>query len=680
LVCATAASLAAALYRLGPPPLAAAEALSVTVVDREDRLLRAYTTADGRWRLPVTLDAVDPTYVRMLLAFEDRRFHAHAGVDPIGYLRILWEVARHGRIVSGGSTLTMQTARLLEARHDRTAIGKVRQMLRAVQLEAILTKREILELYFRLAPFGGNIEGVRAASLAYFGKEPRKLSLGEAALLVAIPQSPAARRPDRRSEDARAARNRVLSVAAKRGVVARAEAEAAMREAMPTHRATPPQLAPHLADALVADHPARRVHRTTLDARLQARLETLAREHVQLLGPGLSAAMIVVEHATGQVLARVGSAGFLDDTRQGAIDMLVATRSPGSTLKPLIYGLGFEQGLIHPETLIEDRPARFGTYVPKNFDHDWQGTVSIREALAKSLNIPAVKVLDAIRPAKLAARFASVGVTPELPQDAAPNLAIALGGLGLTPTDLAHLYAAIARGGEAVELVSSRDVRTAGEGMPPSGAALLSPLAAWHVRDILKNAPPPTSARAGLVAFKTGTSYGHRDAWSAGFDGRHTIVVWVGRPDGAAVPQLAGRQAAAPLLFDAFQRVSEARAPLAGPPAGARRLTTADLPANLRRFDDPREAVGTGAFKAPPVSIAFPPDKSEIEARPSDGEPVIVRAEGGALPLTWLVDGAPIASDPGRREATLQIAGRGFVKLTVVDAAGQTDRVVVRLK
>ena len=421
-------SLAVIWQRMEPLPLSRAEALSVTVLDRNDHLLRAYTTPDGRWRLPVEVKDVDPRYLAMLLAFEDKRFRSHHGVDPYAIGRAGWLLVRHARIVSGGSTLTMQVARLLAGEHERSGAGKLRQALRALALERKLSKDAILRLYLRLAPFGGNLEGVRAASLAYFGKEPRRLSLAEAALLVALPQSPELRRPDRFSEAARRARNRVLAHAAAQGVVPREEAARAMAERMPTVRREFPMLAPHLADAEVEQNKTRLVHRLTIDRSAQASLEQLTRDHGNALGGRLSAALIAVDHRSGEVIAHVGSPGYLDEDRFGAVDMTSAVRSPGSTLKPIIYGLAFEAGLAHPETLIEDRPTRFGVYVPKNFDQDWHGTVTIRMALAQSLNIPAVKVLDALGAQKLFGRLGQVGIAPVLPKGAEPSLAIALGG------------------------------------------------------------------------------------------------------------------------------------------------------------------------------------------------------------------------------------------------------------
>lgn len=688
-VAAVGIALFIATSNLGPLPLTAAEKTSVTVLDRENRLLRAFTTKEGRWRLPLEVDEVDPRYLAILMAFEDKRFYEHAGVDPLAMLRAAYLLVRHGSIISGGSTLTMQVARLLEGRHVRTAAGKLHQMARALQLEAHLSKDEILRLYLRLAPFGGNIEGVRAASLAYFGKEPRHLSVGEAALLVALPQSPEARRPDRHADTARRARDHVLDHAVETGVIPKAEAERAKSERVPTARLRFMQLAPHLSETEVTARPATHIHRMTLDRELQTAVEQLTAQQTRLLGPRLSAAVLVVDHATGEVLAHVGSAGYLDKDRQGAIDMTSAIRSPGSALKPFIYGLAFENGLAHPETLIEDRPTRFGTYRPENFDEDFHGTVSIREALGNSLNVPAVKALAAVGPGRLVGRFRRTGIAPIFPRNTEPSLAVALGGVGVTLKDLATLYTALARGGEAIPLVWRRSDVTGDIAETPREPTvdaarnrLLTPVASWYVTDILKDAPPPPNTKGGAIAYKTGTSYGYRDAWAVGYDGRHVVAVWVGRPDAAATPGLMGRLAAAPILYDTFARISDRRTPFASAPAGAVREGNAALPPPLKRFRDTRDGavVAEGPFLEPPVLISFPPDRSELDVAEREAEPLVLKAEGGALPLTWLVDGNPVSTDPFRREATWQPDGRGFARLTVIDARGRADRVTVRLR
>ena len=669
----------------GPLRLEEAKAISTTVVDRKGRLLRAFTTSDGNWRLPLDPKDVDPHYLKMLFAFEDKRFYSHHGVDPKAVVRAVLQMVRYGRIVSGGSTLTMQVSRLLDGKHERTPNGKLRQMARAIELEHKLSKTEILKLYLRLAPFGGNLEGVRAASLAYFGKEPQRLSLGQAALLVALPQSPEQRRLDRFPEAAKRARNRVLQRAVAAHVITAADAEKAKREKVPAARVGFPMFAPHLTDAEVVAHPKEQTIKLTLDRNLQASLENLVSEHARLIGDNVSAAVVVANHQTGEILAEVGSPGYMDTQRQGAVDMATAIRSPGSTLKPFIYGLAFEAGLAHPETLIDDRPTRFGTYAPKNFDENFHGTVTIREALEQSYNIPAVRVLARVGPGKLVGRFRRAGVNARFPDKSEPTLAMALGGTGLTLEEMTQLYASLARGGDSITLVHRFDERAramAATRVKPlvNAHRLMSPLAAWYVTDILKDAPPPPNAKGGRFAYKTGTSYGYRDAWAIGYDGKYVVAAWVGRPDNSSVPGILGRTAAAPILFDAFQRISERRAPLQSAPVNAIRGTNADLPAPLKHWRDPGDDPATGRFIEPPVLISFPPDQSEIDEADLGGDPLILKADGGALPLTWLVDGAPIKSDAHSREVTWQPESPGFTKLTVIDSNGRTDRVSIRLR
>ncbi|MBK1733392.1 penicillin-binding protein 1C, partial [Thiococcus pfennigii] len=586
---------------VAPPSLAVPT--SPLVVDRDGELLRPFTVADGRWRLPVTLDEVDPRFVAMLLAWEDKRFFSHAGVDPWAVARAALQALAAGRIVSGASTLTMQVVRLREGEPTRDLAGKITQARQALALERQADKAAILTAYLHLAPYGGNLEGVRSAALAYLGKEPRRLTTAEAALLVALPQAPEARRPDREPQAARRARDRVLARAEARGLIDAAEAAAARQEPVPTRRQPFPMLAAHAAERAVREAPGQDLYRLSIDAGLQRRLEALVAERAAAVGPGVSLALLAADHRSGEILAAVGSPDPVSTRRQGFIDMTRAVRSPGSTLKPLIYGLGFELGLAHPESLIEDRPSGFAGYVPSNFDRTFQGTVTVREALQRSLNVPAVTVLEAVGPARLVARLRRAGVAPVLPDLSPPGLAIGLGGVGLTLTDLVALYAAIARGGEAVAL-SDRLARPASD----PGRRVMDRRAAWQVGDILAGAPAPTNASPGTLAYKTGTSYGYRDAWAIGFDGRHVVGVWVGRPDGAPVPGLAGIDVAAPILIDAFARLGP-RTPLPPPPAGTLIATTADLPPPLRRVRDPHRTSQT-TIAAP--EIAYPPDGAQI--------------------------------------------------------------------
>lgn len=661
------------IHALGPLPRASGIEYSTLVLDREGRLLRPYATADGRWRLPVKLSEVDPRYVEALIAYEDKRFREHRGVDPWALGRAALQVVTHGRVVSGGSTLTMQVARLLEPRAERSLTSKLRQMVRAIQLEQALKKDEILELYVNLAPFGGNLEGARAASLAYLGREPRRLALAETALLVALPQSPEARRPDRSGSAARRARDRVLDRIAARQSLYPDEISRAKAEPVPGARRAMPVVAAHAADDAVAAVPDSKLHRLTLDAGLQRSLEQLAHDRAPAFGPEVSVAIMVVEHASGEVLARIGSAGYLDTQRAGQVDMTQALRSPGSALKPFIYGLGFEDGLIHPDTLIDDRPIRYGSYAPENVDLTFQGTVTVRKALQLSLNVPAITVLDAVHATRFTARLAQAGAPLVLPPGEAPGLAMGLGGVGTRLADLTMLYAGLARGGTTVPLVERRGEPQRAE------QRLLDPLAAWYVGNVLLGTPPPENAARGRIAFKTGTSYGYRDAWAVGFDGRHTIGVWVGRPDGAPVPGLVGRTAAAPILFDAFARTGRTPAPLARAPTRVLLGPTAKLPLPLQQF---RPGVAPHRGSEQVLKIVFPPNGARLDlgATSDRPEPIALKIAGGVAPVTVLANGVPVAQAAGRRLVFWSPDGPGFVRLTVTDARGLADSIVVRVQ
>jgi penicillin-binding protein 1C len=638
---------------------------STEVRARDGSLLRAFTVADGRWRMEP--GEVDPDYLKILIAYEDRRFYQHHGIDAYALARATLQALWNGRIVSGGSTLTMQTARLLEDSGTGHLQGKLRQMRVALALERHLTKDQILALYLRLAPYGGNVEGVRAASLTWFGKEPRRLTPAEAALLVAIPQAPETRRPDRSDGLAAEARARVLHRMQRDGILTADQTAAALTEPVPTRRRDFPALAPLLAERLRAENPLATVIPTTIDPTLQQALETLAAKAVQRSGEKLSVAILVADHRTGDILASVGGAEWTNDARAGFIDMTRAVRSPGSTLKPFVYGLAFDDGLAHPETLIEDRPIAFGTYAPQNFDKTFRGTLSIRQALQASLNVPVISLTDALGPARLLAALKRTGADPQLPNADQPGLAIALGGLGLTLTDLVQAYAALARMGDPIHL-SEHPGQAA-----PLPARLFGKVAAWQVADILSGLAPPPNAPANRLAYKTGTSYGHRDAWAVGFDGAYVAGVWMGRADGSPVPGAFGGDLAAPVLFETFGRIEPALTPLPPPPPATLILPNARLPQPLQRFR-PRGAAFADAPGGP--EVAFPPDGAEVET----GGALTLKVRDGTPPFTWLANGAPVSLADRARESAVAIGVTGPVRLSVIDALGRAAAVTVTLR
>ncbi len=673
-------SIVSAVYlNLPPPALDRGRDASVLVLAADGSILRGFLSADGKWRLPVEPDKVDPLYRRMLVAAEDARFASHPGVDPLAVLRASAQLALSGHIVSGASTLTMQAARLLE-RHPRSLSAKLGEMTKALALERTLSKYQVLGLYLTLAPFGGNLEGVRAASLAYFGKEPARLSAAECALLVAIPRAPERLRPDRHPQAARAGRDRVLSRMAEAGVISPAALAEARAEDVPRVRLAMPFRAPHLARELRNEDPAASIHRTTIDPLLQNRVEGMLKRELLALDAEASIAAMVVDNRDRRVLAYVGSADFNAVARRGTLDMARAVRSPGSALKPFIYAMAFDRLTIHPETVLEDRPRQFGDYSPSDFDGRFQGDVSARQALQYSLNLPAVAVLDRIGPARFAASLAAAGVRLRLPEPTAdPGLALALGGAGITLTDLVKLYAALSNSGEVAPLRYRPDD-------PPSdprgrGTPIFGALGAWYVNDILAEAPPPPGVlpaetrRGRRLAFKTGTSYGFRDFWAVGYDPEVTIGVWTGRPDGTPMPGHSGRLTAAPILF----KIADLLGPTtprseAPPPPGALLVARNDLPARLQRLD-----AGSPARPAAPAEgpkIVYPPDGALIEWR---GEELPLEAAGGKRPLRWLVDGRPLPPALPRRPIYWQPDGIGFARLTVIDGDGRSAHSTVRL-
>ena len=658
-----------------PPALERYLERSSAIVDVDGHILRAFTEPNGVWRFAASPDEVDPTYLKMLTIYEDKRFFSHPGVDPLAVARAAFQWASAGRPVSGASTLTMQVVRLLEPR-PRTLFNKAIEAVRALQLERRFSKQEILSMYLTIAPFGGNLEGVKAAARFYFGKEPRRLTPGEAALLVVLPQSPEKYRPDRHPGSARDARDKVLMRMQRAGYLSADAAWKAREEEVPSTRRPAPMLAAHLARALDRAAPQADIHRTFIDAGVQKSIEDLAARFAAGLETGANLAVLVVENDTRKVRGYVGSAGFLDTARHGQVDMVRAVRSPGSTLKPFIFAAAMDAFAIHPETLIADKPMRFGDYAPVNFDQRFRGEITVREALQFSLNVPAVAVLDRLGAAHFAGLLEKAGARLHFdPRVRAPALPMALGGVGLTLWDLAGIYAGLANGGQFAPLRLRKT-----DAVPPDTVVFSRP-AAWYVAEILRGAPGPRgriaarhAATQRRIALKTGTSYGFRDAWAIGFDEGHTVGVWVGRPDGGFGTARTGRLEAAPLLFDVFDLLPRVDSAVEStPPEGIIVARNADLPAPMRKFQTGKRLTvaltdGTGEFE-----VSFPPPGSTVElGADKDGAVSLrLRAHGGRKPVRWLVDGRPIASKPFKRTAYWSGTNQGRISITAIDRDGR---------
>jgi len=603
-----------------PLPLPSGRDAGAVVLSREGRPLRAFADPGGIWRYPTTEKQVSPLYLQALLNYEDRWFWRHRGVNPFALARAGGQWFRNGRVVSGGSTLTMQVARILEApsggrRNTRTPWGKFRQLWRALQLEVHLGKHEILRLYLNRAPFGGTVEGVEAASWAYLGKSAAQLSHAEAALLAVLPQSPSRLRPDREAERARIARDKVLARMDLLGAWSSRDVRDARVEPVVARSLQSPQHASLLAQRLRVDNPKSPRIDSTIDLDLQRTLEDRVAAYFSDLPERTSAALLVIDNASLEARAYVGSVEFADKARLGHVDMVKAWRSPGSTLKPFLYGLAIDDGLIHSESLLVDAPQSFGGYRPGNFDMAFNGPVGAAEALRLSLNVPAVDLLDRVGPSRFAARLANAGIELKLPNGVKPNLAMILGGTGARLEDLVGAYAALNRDGIAGRVrYQPHDARIE--------RRLLSPGAAWIIRDTLEANPRPGSVADTFdprgrprVAWKTGTSYGFRDAWALGSTRRYTVGVWVGRPDGTPLPGQYGAVTALPLLFEVVDSLPAQRGdgePRPPPP----NVEQVDVCWPLGLPPDPRAPqLCRRKLKAWTLDGAVPPTFAERDAR-----------------------------------------------------------------
>ncbi len=642
-----------------PPPLKGAKQVSSVVNDHNNQWLTGFAVNDGTWRIKADLKQVDPRFVDRLIAIEDSRFYTHSGIDLPAIARALKSWKRRGRIVSGASTITMQLVRQIEPR-PRTFKSKFLEMGRALQYELLLSKDEILELYLTHISYGGNIEGIVAASWAYFGKAPDQLTDSEIALLIALPQAPEARRPDRNQGAAEKGRNIILDKLAANGSMDAQLVVEAKEVPVLSNRFAIPELAWISAHSL--KQPNQSVQ-STIDYKLQADIENLTSEVVEPLDQPVNIAVTIVENATMNVRAHIGSA---DRQRPGGwIDMTDRHRSPGSTLKPLIYGLAMDEGLVAAGSKVEDAPTRFGNYQPENFNRRYYGDVRVHEALQHSLNVPAIAVLDQLGSTRLESTLQ--GLDLEIAQlgssGNSSGLAIGLGGVGMTVNDLAVIYAALANDGIAQTLNWYTETE-------PRSRRMVTSETARNLTRILRQAPTPKGRvpawlveNAPPIAYKTGTSYGFRDAWAAGYTDEWTVIVWVGRPDGAPRKGQTGRIAAAPLLFDVFSTL-----PHRG--SSFTYIRNKDAPSGLLEL-------GQSADKGP--QILFPPDESEILA-----EKLGAKARGFALSaraesndVTFYVAGQPIAVEQGKH--IWRPDSPGFYDITAIDADGRSSQVSVEV-
>jgi penicillin-binding protein 1C len=655
--------------RSTPVPDALRASNSNFVLSSSGELLWAFRTPDDKLRLSTAKGDVDEKYINLLIQYEDKRFRNHNGVDIAALVRAGVQSVSHSRL-AGASTITMQVSRLLEPK-PRTIICKLDQIFKALKLERVFTKDEILEIYLTRAPFGGNIEGVRAAALTYFGKEPKKLSLAEAATLVALPQSPETRRPDHNATAARVARNRVLEALSRRGLIDAEAAAQARRASMEAAVHSLTRSAPHLAIRLrsrSAGSVRGRID-SLIDFKLQRHTEQVVRRAITRWDDAVNIAAIVLRNQDASVVSYVGGVDLTADSRSGFVDVVQAVRSPGSALKPFIYSMAFEKLIVHPETIISDEPIDIGGYRPENSDGAFSGDISIRRALVRSRNTTAVMLLDKVGVDSLLARFRSAGRPLLLPNSGTPaGLAVALGGVGVTLEQLTWFYTIFANEGRlnGLRLQPIDPIISLGQ--------FVSPNAATATADILADVPPPpgyakqlTSKGGRRVGLKTGTSYGFRDAWAVGFDKLHTVGVWVGRPDGASHFGAYGATAASPIVLQIFDRLA-----VPDEDAGASKtsagplLSNRELPLRLARFTGSQEQNVRRHLE-----IIFPRNGSNIRTDLSADKPVPIplTVAGGSAPYQWTLPGAV---QPPSHSLTTQwsVMGRGQFDIMVQDATG----------
>ena len=530
---------------------------SQTILDKEGNILRVFLGSKDRWLLPVELSEINPQLINATIAIEDKRFWHHHGVDPIAVFRSAWLNITHRKILMGASTLSMQVIRLLEDR-PRTFPNKIIEAAHAIWLETIYSKQEILRLYFELAPYGGNIHGVKAASWRYFKKYPKDLSLAECALLAGLPQSPSRLRPDRHPERAQKRREMVLQSMLANGFIARDQFDLSNKEPVKAWHYSFPFVAPHFTVWAHSKYPSKPVLETSLDPLLQEKAERILKNRLSELVDYKvhNGAVVILENKTGKVRALVGSNDFFDNEHAGQVNGALSRRSPGSALKPFTYAIGFDLGLYTPRMILADVPVQYQGYAPLDYSKKYRGPVTVRESLADSLNVPAVEVLQKSGYQRLYTLLKQAGMTTLTKGPEHYGLSLTLGTAEVRLLELANAYAMLARLGEfrSVSILDKPDhVRE---------KRLLSEGAAYLVADILEDSERLALSdfvgnRRNLprVAWKTGTSYGNHDAWTVAYNPEYTIGVWIGNFSGKPSKSLVGVEAAAPVAIRLFERI-----------------------------------------------------------------------------------------------------------------------------
>ncbi|MCS7072867.1 MAG: penicillin-binding protein 1C, partial [Bacteroidia bacterium] len=529
---------------------------SQVVLDSQKQPLYAFLTLDDKWRIRCQIDELSPYFTKAILHKEDQYFYYHWGVNPISLIRAFVQNVISGKRLSGASTITMQLARMIEPK-SRTYFNKMIEVFRAMQLEFHYSKEEIFMAYVNLLPYGGNIEGIKSASYLYFRKAPSQLSLAEAVTLTVIPNRPTSLRVGKKNKQIQQVRDKWLKRFLVERVFDKHLIETALAEPVEAQRQEFPQRAPHFSIRLQKQFPQQENLVTFLNPQIQSVAEELTKQHIQRIRSfGIeNACVLVVENRTRKVIAYVGSADFNDVSASGQVDGILSYRSPGSALKPFLYGYAIEMGLIGPKTVISDVPYNFSGYQPENYDKNFHAKVSIETALAQSLNIPAVKILNQLGVSKFTHWLFQHNLQRFHPKSNL-GLSLILGGCEVNLAELVSLYCALANQGKFQKLtfLQSEEVKKEVQLLSAETSYILAEILSLPTRPDLPNFFQ-NSIHLPKIAWKTGTSYGRRDAWSIGFNAHYTIGVWCGNFNGQGSPALSGADIATPLLFKVFQAI-----------------------------------------------------------------------------------------------------------------------------